>query len=157
MSPQKNLLPEHCQRRPLINIPKVRVFGLAGTKYLKRFKRRSAQYSAHFLRFLFDMKFSLLVLVVSAASCMAAIQNKLLRFPEELSTANYVILNPDMSSVRGEISVCTWLKKRLDMDGVGIPWFSYAVSGGDNSLLLKAQYHNVLIGSGTLKCGFQQV
>ena len=35
------------------------------------------------------------------------------------------------------------------MDRKGIPWFSYAVSGADNSLLLKAALHNVLIGSGT--------
>ena len=116
------------------------------TQYLQQIKGKSPHFSRIFFRF--EMKFSLLVLLISGVSCTSSTQNKLLRFPEELSTANYVVLHPDMSSVRGEISVCTWLKKRLDMDRTGIPWFSYAVSGGDNSLLLKAQAHHVLIGSG---------
>ena len=78
----------------------------------------------------------------------ASTQSKLLRFPEKLSTANYVLLRPDMGLVREELSVCTWLKKRLDQSKKGLPWFSYAVAGGDNTILLKAAAHLALIASG---------
>ena len=84
-----------------------------------------------------------LALCALAAHCAGSL-DKLLRFPEELSLSNYVILQPDLSAAQQEFSVCTWLKKRLDQSRGGVPWFSYAVSGKDNSILLKAARHHII-------------
>lgn len=80
------------------------------------------------------------VLLVGAVSSHSS-----LRFPEAVSTGNYVKLSPDFSKIasKEELTMCTWIKKYLDPRVQHI-WFSYAVSGGSNELMMSDWWHNIL-------------
>ena len=64
-------------------------------------------------------------------------REKLLRFPKEPSTENYLILQPDMSAAQAQFSVCSWLKQLEDSMEFS-PWFSYATIDDQNNILLNA-------------------
>ena len=79
----------------------------------------------------------------SLASSDSAQWDRALKFPEEVSTSNYVKLNPDFSRATTSVTVCTWMKKYLDPRVQHI-WFSYAMFGRYNELMLSDYYHNAV-------------
>ena len=88
---------------------------------------------------------SLVLTFILLAPCTADSTKNLLRFPGDPSFDNFIALRPDLSLVRGEFSVCTWLKNRLDQN---VPWFSYKVPGARNTLILKLTRFHVMVASG---------
>ncbi|KAL5247231.1 hypothetical protein ACHWQZ_G019178 [Mnemiopsis leidyi] len=58
--------------------------------------------------------------------------NSILNFPTA-STANYISFNPDWPTLNG-LTVCSWQKKAYS--DKGRYWFSYAVSGSTNEIIL---------------------
>jgi len=72
-----------------------------------------------------------LVLIVG---CLAAPLNEALRFPEKVSINNYIKLHPDFSKAGTSLSVCSWVKTFRDHRDTY--WFSYALPGNDNTILL---------------------
>jgi len=68
--------------------------------------------------------FALLVLCIAALLADNE-SSKVLRFPEKLSTSNYVKLKPDFSEVKSAVSICSWIKTKSQGKGWAF-WFSYA-------------------------------
>jgi len=64
--------------------------------------------------------------------------NKVLRFPEEVSTNNYIKMTPDFSDIGSSVSVCTWMKNLKVSTNSKRFWFSYAVPKRDNEILFAA-------------------
>jgi len=80
------------------------------------------------------MKLTMLTLFVLIVGCLAASLNKALRFPEKVSLNNYIKIHPDFSKAETSLSICSWVKiSRVRRDTY---WFSYAVPGRDNEILL---------------------
>ena len=73
----------------------------------------------------------------------------LLRFPDEPSGENHVTLHPDLTLARNEFSVCTWLRRKLNTNSVGMSWFNYVApkSRAGGILLNTASFH-VMVASG---------
>ena len=88
--------------------------------------------------------------------CVSGFQDKLLRFPNDLSTDNYLIMKPDFSAVQREISICSWLKIDFDYtpysSRFAAPWFSYAVEADydfpDNTILFGVEYFIIVNSAG---------
>ena len=74
---------------------------------------------------------SVLALVVTV-SIVYGSQLNALRFPESLSTENYVAFTPNLTGAETGLTICGWLKKSRDnigsygSAGVGA-WFNYGV------------------------------
>jgi len=67
--------------------------------------------------------------------------NQVLRFPEELSTSDYVKLRPDFSRVKRAVSVCSWIQKSTLRENHWTAWFSYAMSHETNEFVLGDWVH----------------
>jgi len=76
------------------------------------------------------------------AECGTKEEAKALRFPEEISTENYVKLTSAISKPLTAISVCTWIKKFLDPRETHY-WFSYAVVDETNEIVLSDWMYNI--------------
>lgn len=78
-----------------------------------------------------------LLLLAGCASSPLSGFNQALRFPDDLSVDNYVMLTPDMSPLQYEFSMCSWVKfSNVDVNTHIRYWFSYATS---------AEMHNMLV------------
>jgi len=77
------------------------------------------------------------------ASCGLQDEGVALRFPQEVSLNNYVKLPSAISTPMTAVSVCTWMRKFLN-PRVQHMWFSYAVSGRYNELMLSDWKHNIV-------------
>ena len=62
--------------------------------------------------------------------------NRALHFPKEASVDNYVMLTPDFSLIKDELSVCSWMKI-IDDPSATYPWFSYVIQKSDKTILLR--------------------
>lgn len=86
------------------------------------------------------------VLYIGVLTCLLAdcgiLKDEALRFPEP-SVDNYVILKSAISEPMSSMSVCTWMKKFREPS----QWhyfFSYAVPGMDNEILMSDQRRNLI-------------
>ncbi|KAL5272266.1 hypothetical protein ACHWQZ_G000474 [Mnemiopsis leidyi] len=73
-----------------------------------------------------------MILLALAGLAAGERHNSILNFPTA-STANYISFNPDWPSLNG-LTVCSWQKKAYS--DTKRYWFSYAVSGTDNEIIL---------------------
>jgi len=76
----------------------------------------------------------MLASLVLIFGCLAAPLNEALRFPEKVSINNYIKLHPDFSKAGTALSVCSWV--RTFRDRRDTYWFSYALPGKDNTIVL---------------------
>jgi len=79
----------------------------------------------------------LALLVLCIAALLADSESsKVLRFPEKLSTSNYVKLKPEFFEVNSAVSVCSWVKSSKSRKHSMTFWFSYAAPHQTNMLLI---------------------
>lgn len=84
--------------------------------------------------------------------------NSALYFPKEKSISNLVSLDPNFEEAQEAISVCSWLN--VTIFSLGLPWFSYATTKSDNSILLMANSRHLLTtssSSGNVNFFFEEV
>ena len=68
--------------------------------------------------------------------------NQILDFPGPASTENYISYNPDFPALTG-LTVCAWQQKSYS--DYKRYWFSYAVPGTDNEIILGEKERGVYV------------